>query len=159
MHRVQQNMDDGEIRALIEETSRDELFDVVKEIHNAPYARLNGIETVSVSKEKVVTKMILTPDKLNSVGRAHGAAIFAIADHTFAFAANLGERQTALSVNIIYHRPGIGKELTAISSKISETNSVSVYDVKVYCDGKHIATASSIGFKVKDQMPRTCKKE
>jgi len=33
---------------------------------------------------------------------------------------------------------------------VSETNSVSTYDVKVYCDGRHIATATSIGFKLKD---------
>lgn len=145
-------MNDDEIRALIEPSVRDELFDVVKEIHNAPYARVNNIETISVSREEIRTRMMLTEDKMNSVGRAHGAAVFALADHTFAFAANLGkERQTALSVSIIYHRPGIGKELTAVSAKVSETNSLSTYDVRVYCDGKHIATATSIGFKQKDK--------
>jgi acyl-CoA thioesterase len=149
-------MDDDEMRALIDPQVCDELFDVVKEIHNAPYARLNDIDTVSVSKDEIRTRMMLTGDKMNSVGRAHGAAIFALADHTFALAANLGEyRQTALSVSIIYHRPGIGRELTAVSSRVSETNSVSTYDVKVYCDGKHIATATSIGFKLKEGAPAT----
>ncbi|MCL2786171.1 MAG: PaaI family thioesterase [Methanomassiliicoccaceae archaeon] len=144
-------MNDDEIRAIIDPQVRDELFDVVKEIHNAPYARLNGIETVSVSKDEIRTRMKLIDNKMNSVERAHGAAVFALADHTFALAANLGEyRQTALSVSIIYHRPGIGNELTAVSSMVSETNSVSTYDVKVYCDGRHIATATSIGFKLKD---------
>jgi len=149
---IQHGMDDEEIRALIDPAVRDEIFDVVKEIHNAPYARFNGIETVSVSMDEVVTRMKVTDDKMNSIRFVHGAAVFAIADHTFAFAANLGKyRQIALSSSIIYHRPGIGDELTAVSSRVSETNSVSTYIVKVYCDGKHIATATSVGFKIKDR--------
>ena len=142
-------MNDEDILNSIDEAVRGELFDVVKEIHNAPYARLNDIDVVSVSKDKVTVRMALSGDKKNSIGYAHGAAIFMIADQAFAFAANLGQkRQIALSSSITYHRPGIGNELTAVSERISETNSVSTYIVKIYCDGKHIATATSVGFKI-----------
>ena len=144
-------MNDEEIRNSIDVSLRNELFEKVREIHNAPYARLNGIDIISIKQDEVCTKMSLE-GKINSIGFAHGAATFAIADHTFAFASNLwSERQTALSCNIVYHRPGIGKELTAVSSKISETRSVSVYSIAVHCDGKHIATATCIGFKIKDK--------
>ncbi|MCL2608107.1 MAG: PaaI family thioesterase [Methanomassiliicoccaceae archaeon] len=146
-------MNDDDIRNSIEPELRDELFEIVKLVQSAPYARSNGICVVSVKRNEVRTRMPLDESKMNSIGFAHGAAVFAIADHTFAFAANLqGEAQIVLSSNIVYHRPGTGKELTAVSLRVSDTNTVSTYDIKIYCDGKHIATAAFIGFKMKDRI-------
>ena len=145
-------MDDNEIRNAIDPSLRDKIFDVIKAVHHAPYSRLNDIDLVSITPDEVKCKMAVTDDKMNSIGVVHGAAIFAIADCAFAFAANLhGEKQTALSGNIVYHRPGVGKELVATTSKVSDTNSVSTYHVTVYCDGRHIATATFVGFKLKDR--------
>ena len=146
-------MNDNDIRNSIEPELRDELFEIVKKVQSAPYARHNGICVDSVNMNEVRTRMPLDESKMNSIGFAHGAAVFAIADHTFGFAANLrNESQIVLSSNIVYHRPGVGKELTAVSSRVSDTNSVSTYEIKIYCDGKHIATATFIGFKMKDRV-------
>ena len=146
-------MNDDDIRNSIEPELRDELFEIVKKVQSAPYARYNDIHVVSVKMDEVRTKMCLDESKMNSIGFAHGAAVFAIADHTFGFAANLrNESQIVLSSNIVYHRPCFGKELTAVSSRISDTNTVSTYEIKIYCDSKHIATATFIGFKMKDRL-------
>jgi len=144
-------MNDDEIRKCIDVSIRDKVFENVKEIYNAQYTLFNGIRIVSIKEDEVRLKMPVD-GKRNSIGFAHGGAVFTIADNAFAFAVNLTEeRQVALSGHIVYHRPGVGKELLAVTSKVSDTNSVSTYDVKVYCDGKHIATATFIGFKVKDK--------
>jgi acyl-CoA thioesterase len=148
-------MNDDEIRDSIDISLRDRIFEKVKRVHNAPYARLNDIDVVSVKEDEIRTKMPLDRNKENSIGFAHGAAIFAIADHTFAFAANLSDEiQIAISSDIVFHKPGVGRELTAVSSKISETRSLSTHMVMVYCDGKHIATAKFMGFKMKDRNIR-----
>ena len=144
-------MNDDEIRNSIDVSIRSEVFERVKSIYHAQYTLFNGIRIVSITKDEVKLKMPLT-DKYNSLMFAHGGATYTIADNAFAFAANIGEDvQIALSGNIVYHRPGAGKELVAVTSKISDTNSVSTYSVKVYCDEKHIATAMFTGFKIKDK--------
>jgi len=144
-------MDDDEIRGTMDPALRDSYFENVKGIHSAPFSRSNDIDVVSVNENEVITKMPLTDDKKNSLGLAHGAVVFAVADDAFAVAANLKEEQIALSGSIVFHRPGVGKELTAVAVKVSETNSLSTYDVKVYCGEKHIATATFIGFKTKSR--------
>ncbi|MDR2866517.1 MAG: PaaI family thioesterase [Methanomassiliicoccaceae archaeon] len=145
-------MNDDEIRNVMDPSLPDHIFEVIKSVHNAPYSRLNKVDPISIRPDEVWCRMPLDESTLNSIGLTHGAAIFALADCTFAFAANLhGEKQIALSGSIIYHRPGVGNELTACTSKISDTNSVSTYEVRVYCGGKHIATATFVGFKLKDK--------
>jgi len=145
-------MDDDEIRDSIDVSIRDKVFEQVRVIQSAPFSRHNDVRIVSVTEDEVRTRMSLE-GRTNSLGYAHGGAIFTLADDTFAFAANLKEEyQVAMSGSIIYHKPGVGKELTAVSSKVNETNSVSTYSVKVFCDGKHIATATFMGFKIKDRI-------
>ncbi|MCL2143707.1 MAG: PaaI family thioesterase [Methanomassiliicoccaceae archaeon] len=144
-------MNDNEIRDCIDVSIRDEVFESVRSIYHAQYTQLNEIEIISVKEDEVRIKMPLK-GKLNSIGFAHGGAVFTVADNAFAFAANLrNEKQIALSGNIVYHRPGAGDELIAVTEKISDTNSVSTYSVKVYCNNKHIATAMFTGFKIKDR--------
>ncbi|MDR0198760.1 MAG: hotdog fold thioesterase [Methanomassiliicoccaceae archaeon] len=143
-------MNDDEIRNAIDVSLRDQIFQRVKDLYHAQYTVFNDIRIVSITKDEVCLKMSLE-NKLNSLGFAHGGAVYTIADNAFAFAANmLPEVQMALSGNIVYHRPGAGKELVAVVTKVTETNSVSTYTAKVYCDEKHIATALFVGFKIKD---------
>ena len=145
-------MDDRDILESIDPPLREQLFEKVKSILSAPLATLLNIEIISIKMDEIKLRMSLD-GKINSVGFAHGGSIFAIADQTFAFACNLkDEDQIAMSANIIYHKPGFGKELTTVSSRVNETNSVSTYNIMVYCDGKHIATATFIGFKVKGKI-------
>jgi len=143
-------MSDDEIRGSIDVSIRNEVFERVRSIYHAQYTIFNGIRIVSITKDETKLRMPLT-DKYNSLMFAHGGATYTVADNAFAFAANLYEKQIALSGNIVYHRPGTGKELVAVTSKVSDTNSVSTYSVKVYCDEKHIATAMFTGFKIKDK--------
>jgi acyl-CoA thioesterase len=144
-------MNDEEIRETIDVSLREKLFEKMKWMYNAQYTKFNDITIISISADEVRLKMPLC-DKMNSLDFAHGGAVYTIADNAFGFAANMGDvNQIALSGSIIYHRPGQGKELVAVTSKVSDTNSVSTYNVKVYCDDKHIATATFIGFKLRDR--------
>ena len=143
-------MNDEEIRSSIDISIRDKVFERVKGIYNAQYTIFNKIRIVSITEDEVRLSMPLE-NKLNSLLFAHGGATYTVADNAFAFAANLYEPQIALSGTIVYHRPGTGKELIAVTSKVSDTNSVSTYSVKVYSDEKHIATAMFTGFKIKDR--------
>ncbi|MDR0778682.1 MAG: PaaI family thioesterase [Methanomassiliicoccaceae archaeon] len=140
-----------EIRDTIDVSLRDKLSERMVWMYEAQYTRFNDITIVSIGADEVRLRMPLA-GKMNSLGFAHGGAIYTIADNAFGFAANMGDiPQIALSGSIIYHRPGQGKELIAVTSKVSDTNSVSTYDVKVYCNDKHIATATFVGFKLKDK--------
>ncbi|MDR0335033.1 MAG: PaaI family thioesterase [Methanomassiliicoccaceae archaeon] len=143
-------MRDDEIRDAIDVSIRDEVFENVRSIYHAQYTIFNEIRIDSITRDEVRCSMPMT-NKYNSLMFAHGGATYTVADNAFAFAANLFEKQIALQGNIVYHRPGTGKKLVAVTSKVSETNSVSTYNVKVYSDEKHIATATFIGFKIKDR--------
>ena len=148
-------MHEENVRDRTDASLRERFLDRFTAIQNAPYALFNDITLVSASKEEIRTRMPVTSDKMNSLGFVHGAAIFAIADCTFAYAANLSDDiQIAISASILYHKPGVGKELTASSTPVSETNSLSAHNVRIFCDGKHIATAVFSGFKMKDRKDR-----
>jgi uncharacterized domain 1 len=122
-------------------------LDSVRGIYLAPMSRENDIEIISVSKDSVRTSMELKEKHMNGNRVAHGAATFILIDDTFAFASNLFEPAVGVNVSVSYHRPAVGGTLEAVSQLISETRSLSVFDIKVYCSGKHIATAVCTAFK------------
>ena len=119
----------------------------VKGIYHAPLSRENGIEIISISKDSVHISMELKEKHMNGNRVAHGAATFIIIDDAFAFASNLFEPAVGVNVSVSYHRPALSGTLEAITQKISETRSLSVFDIKVFCSGKHIATAACTAFK------------
>jgi len=124
-----------------------EQLDNVKSIYLAPMSRDNGIEIISVSKDSVRTSMELKEKHMNGNNVAHGGATFILIDDTFAFASNLFEPAVGVNVSVSYHRPAVSGTLEAVSQMVSETRSLSVFDIKVYCSGKHIATAMCTAFK------------
>ncbi|MFA6680071.1 MAG: hotdog fold thioesterase, partial [Candidatus Methanomethylophilaceae archaeon] len=63
----------------------------VKELYNAPYARANGIEIVSLKNDEARLTMEIRPQDLNSFGFCHGGVTYGLTDHTFAFASNIRE--------------------------------------------------------------------
>lgn len=124
-------------------------LDSVVDMYNAPFARMMGIEVVSVSKDEVVCEMELRPDLMNSMGRGHGAAVFALVDHTFAILCNLNHPCTGQSTSISYYRPAQGK-LRAVAKPVNKSRSLEVYEVRVYSEeGKLIASATNTAFVLK----------
>ena len=81
-------MNADELRSKMDEELH-QYVDNVMDMYNAPFARMMGIEIVSLSKDEAVCEMDLRPDLMNSMGRGHGGAVFALVDHTFAILCNL----------------------------------------------------------------------
>ena len=121
----------------------------VKELYNAPYARANGIEIASLKNDEARLTMEIRPQDLNSFGFCHGGVTYGLTDHTFAFASNIREDAVGQNCNIVYHRPVKGGRLDSISRRISSTKTLSVFEVSVYCEGKHVSTAMCTAFKIK----------
>ena len=123
-------------------------IDRLMEMYKAPFARMMGIEVVSVSPDEVVCSMELRPEMLNSMGRGHGAAVYALIDHTFAIAANLVRDCTGQSSSISYFRPASGP-LTAVCRPINRSRSLEVFDVRAYDEGgKLVAAATCTAFVI-----------
>ncbi len=122
--------------------------DRVCDMYNAPFARVMGIEIVSVSTEKTVCEMELKPEMMNSMGRGHGAAVYALLDHAFAVASNLMGDATGQSTEVKFYRPASGK-LIAAATLINRSRSLEVYDVRAFSEeGKLIASATCTAFRL-----------
>ena len=123
--------------------------DNVMDMYNAPFARMMGIEIVSVSNEEVVCELELRPDQMNSMQRGHGGSIFALVDHTFAIHCNISHPCTGQSTTINYYRPAQGR-LRAVSHLINRSRSLETYEVRVLSEeGKLIASAVNTAFVLK----------
>ena len=125
--------------------------DNVLDMYNAPFARMMGIEIVSLSEDEAVCEMELRPDQMNSMGRGHGGSIFALVDHTFAIACNMVHPCTGQNSHVSYYRPASGK-LRAVCVPINRSRSLEVYDVRAYSEeGKLVASAVCTSFVLKGE--------
>ncbi len=121
----------------------------VLDMYNAPFARAMGIELVSIGKEGATCTMELLPSHLNSMGRGHGAAVYSLIDHAFAFASNAYADGTGLSTEVKFHRPALGR-LTATAKTVNRSRSLEVFDVRVTSEeGKLIASAVCTAFMLR----------
>ena len=124
----------------------------VMTMYRAPFARMLGIELVSVGKEGATCTMELLPEHLNSMGRGHGAAVYALMDHAFAFASNAYADGTGQSTEVKFYRPAQGK-LTAVASPVNKSRSLEVYDVRVTSEeGKLVASAVCTAFMLRKRF-------
>lgn len=140
-------MEDAEILAVMSEDIH-HLLEKVKQFYfDTPFAVANEIRPTYVSADEVHMRMELRQDHLNSNGVAHGGAVVAIIDQTFGLASNLFEPAVGQNVTISFHRPALCGPLESVSKKVSDTRSLSVFDIKVYCAGKHIASSMCTAFK------------
>ncbi len=144
------NMDETDIRSV---TSPDALpyLDRLVAVYNAPFARQLGIEVQSISPEDVSLYLDIRPQHINSRGYLHGSVIFALADHTLAFCANMTEESVGYSVNIQYHRPVQEGRLISRSRLINSSKSFKTYDITVWCNDKLIASTVCTSFRLGDK--------
>ena len=97
------------------------------------YAKLLGIELVTVEEGHAVARMQLTPEHLNFMGGVHGGAIFSLADVAFAAAANSeGHKAVAIHVAIDFlSATGDTSYLEADVRKVARAGRTAHYDMKV----------------------------
>ena len=133
-------MDKDDLLPKMSEDTR-EYADRVISMYNAPFAREMGIEIVSVERDRVECSMAIRPEHLNSMGRGHGAAIYALIDHTFAIATNLMHDATGQSSTVSFYRPASGT-IRAICTPINRSRSLEMYDVRVLSEEDKLVASS-----------------
>ncbi len=122
----------------------------IEEMYNAPFVRYLGIELVSMTADEVRTRVELRPELLNSHGIGHGGTVYALADHTFAFASNITKDATGQTTTINFYRPATGKYLEAVSRRINSSRSFDTIEVCVYSDaGKLVASGMFTAFNIR----------
>ena len=141
-------MNADELRSKMDEELH-QYVDNVMDMYNAPFARMMGIEIVSLSKDEAVCEMDLRPEQLNYMGFGHGGVIFALADHTFGIQCNIEHPCTTQNIAINFYRPAQGR-LRAVSRPINRSRSLEVYEVRVLSEeGKLVASAVNTAFVLK----------
>jgi acyl-CoA thioesterase len=75
-------------------------------IHSSPFARLLALEVIEAESGRVVMRLPFSEQLLQTLGRVHGGAIFALADHASGWAAfstlSAGEQCATLEMKINY---------------------------------------------------------
>jgi acyl-CoA thioesterase len=129
---------------------REEPYNDMNElINNDRIAKIFGIKLEEYREGYAKTSMIIREDFLNAYNIAHGAAIYALADVSFAIACNShGIKAIALSMNINYRRPvTIGKKVIAEAEEVSKGRTTALYNIRVIDEeGKIIALAIGLAY-------------
>jgi len=97
------------------------------------YAKLLGVELVSVEEGHAVARMELAEHHLNFMGGVHGGAIFSLADVAFAAASNSeGHKAVAIHLAIDFlSAPGDTPYLEADVRKVARAGRTVHYDMRV----------------------------
>jgi acyl-CoA thioesterase len=117
----------------------------VDAFNGCPYARMMGMVITGVWPGGA--RVVMSPEgKENPHGVIHGGAIFSLADHAFAIAANQEEVQVATSVYITYMVPATGT-LEAVAEFLGETDRTALYRVSVKSGDRLVASFEGVTFR------------
>ncbi|MGE4275425.1 MAG: PaaI family thioesterase [Candidatus Methanomethylophilaceae archaeon] len=138
-----------DLSSIIEDELPHEIMERLLSISKAPFAIANGVEPLSIKRDEVRLRMPMK-DKQNSLNVGHGAATFLLADHTLAYASNMGpEVQVAICCHISYLRPVRGDVLTSLSRCVHDGRSSSLYEVQIFDGDELVAVMQGTGHKLK----------
>ena len=140
-------MEDAELLAKMSPETR-VFLDRARDLYGAPFAREMGIEVDHITKDEVSLYLDIRPEHINSRGFVHGAVIYALMDHTLAFAANMEEEAVGQSTNVIFHRPMREGRLYSRSRVINVSKSLKTYGIDTYSEGKLISSSVCTAFRL-----------
>lgn len=126
-----------------------------KMIGNCGLSQHLKMRMISADIDSAVVEMTLEAHHLNGFGIAHGGAIFALADTTFAHACNSDNIVTvAQQCQVNFLRPGeAGDTLRATASHRASGGRTGLYDVTIANqDGKIIAEFRGMSRKLQDPI-------
>jgi uncharacterized domain 1 len=117
---------------------------------NDRFAVCNGMSLEALTEDGAVCAMDITERHRNAEGGLMGGAILALADFTFAAAANNVHRPTvAQQVSLNFLNASRGTRLISEASCLKSGRTSCVYVVRIKDDlGKEIAQATFTGFKL-----------
>ena len=113
------------------------------------FREILGIQVLEVKDGYAKLSLKITKNHTNSLGAAHGGAIFALSDCAFAEAANYGDNvAVAVQININFLKPAFeGDTLTAEAIRVSDGRKLGLYHVTITKQSKIIAFFSGLAFK------------
>ncbi len=113
------------------------------------FREILGIQVLEVKDGYAKLSLKISKDHTNSMGAAHGGAIFSLADCAFAEACNYGDNvAVAVQVNINFLKPAFeGDTLTAEAVRVSDGKKLGLYHVTISKQDKKIAFFSGLAFK------------
>jgi len=101
------------------------------------FAKLCGVELVSVCPGHAVARMKVGPQHLNGYRTVQGGAIFTLADFAFAAASNAhGKVAVAINVSITFIKAATGGALQAEARELSSNPKLGTYTVNITDDSK-----------------------
>jgi acyl-CoA thioesterase len=118
-------------------------------------AALLGIELIEAVPGMSVARMTLREAHHNSLGIAHGGAIFTLADFAFAVASNAhGRAAVAINVTISYMKAVSTGTLTARAEEVTAGNRLGTYLIRITDDaGSLVALFQGTVYRKGDLLP------
>lgn len=115
---------------------------MIKTVKNDQFAKLLGLELITVDIGYAEVRMAIKEEHLNGLGIVQGGAIFTLADFAFAAAANAGGKvSVGINANINYFKPAKGKTLLAKATEISSSRSLCNYNVDIFDEDNAVLVA------------------
>jgi acyl-CoA thioesterase len=113
------------------------------------FREILGIQVIEVKDGYAKLSLKITKNHTNSLGAAHGGAIFALADCAFAEASNCGDKvAVAVQVSINFLKPAFeGDTITAEATRVSDGRTLGLYHINITKQDKKIAFFSGLAFK------------
>jgi acyl-CoA thioesterase len=119
---------------------------------SSEFAQLLGLKVLEV-REGYARVMMPSSQKKNPNGVVHGGAIFSLADHAFAIAANTARTdRVAVSIHIQFIAPAHG-DLIALSEIVGERGRYSTYRTMVYEKDRAVALCDGVAIRTDHQAP------
>lgn len=124
-------------------------------VENDQFARLCGIELVSVGLGKACARMTVDARHANGVGIAQGGAIFTLADFAFAAASNShGTVAVAINVDISFLKAVKSGVLTAEARELTRNSKLGTYTVEVKdAEGSLVAIFQGMVYRKEQALP------
>jgi len=117
---------------LEDDISADCMDKIRKFLANDRFARLAGVELLDVGPGRAKASLTVGEKHLNGAGMVHGAAIFVLADFTFAAASNAyGTLAVGINVSISFMKAVKSGVLTAEARETSRNAKLATYDIPV----------------------------
>lgn len=122
------------------------------------YARLSGIELVSVSPGKAVARMMAGAQHGNGYKTIHGGALFTLADFAFAVACNShGTVAVSINASISYIKAAGPGLIQAEAREISRNSRIGAYTVDVTnAQGELLAVFQGLAYRKKEAIADIC---
>lgn len=115
---------------------------MIKTVKNDQFAKLLGLELITVDIGYAEVRMKIKEEHLNGLGIVQGGAIFTLADFAFAAAANAGGKvSVGINANINYFKPAKGKYLLAKATETSSSRSLGNYNVDIFDEDNEVLIA------------------